>query len=171
MIDLETLVAKEAIRELVLQYCRGVDRQNVALLRELYAPGATDTHGDTFDGSAADYIDFLERSFPYMKYSGHHVCNHLVSVSGDHAEGEVYAIAIHVIPDGKGGLVEDVIHVRYVDRYGREAGGVWRFTKRVVTYDYRTRREIAEETLAGLPDVTSEPSYNMLTHAVFQRGK
>lgn len=131
------LIAKEEIRELALLYCRGIDRQDFALLRDLYTAEATDTHGDTFDGSASDYVDFLEKSLPYLQYSGHHVCNHLISVDGDTGEGEVYALAYHVMPDGKGGWIEDLIAVRYLDHYRKEADGRWRFAKRLVTYDMR----------------------------------
>src|SRR3546814_13552855 len=105
---LETLLAKDAIRELALLYSRGVDRKDGALLRTLYTSDATDTHGDTFDGPAEQYVDFLERSFPYMRYSGHHVCNHLISVAGDTGESAVYALAFHVIPHGTGGRQEDL---------------------------------------------------------------
>lgn len=169
MTAVEELVAKEAIRELALKYCRGVDRQDMAMLRSLYTADATDTHGDTFDGSASDYVDFLAKSLPYIKYSGHHVCNHLISIDGDVGEGEVYALAIHVIPDGQGGLVEDTICVRYVDRYRREVDGQWRFSKRIVTYDYRTRRAVPADTVAGLPDIESEPTYTSLAHSLFRR--
>src|SRR3546814_12043908 len=100
---LETLLAKDAIRELALLYSRGVDRQDGALLRTLYTSDATDTHGDTFDGPAEQYVDFLERSFPYLRYSGHHVCNHLIRVEGDTCEDAVSALAVHVIPDGNVG--------------------------------------------------------------------
>ena len=103
MSDLEMLLAKDAIRELALLYCRGVDRKDAALLRDLYTADATDTHGDSYDGDASGYCDFLEASFPHMPYSGHHICNHLISVDGDRGEGEVYAIAFHLIPDRQGG--------------------------------------------------------------------
>lgn len=165
----EELVAREAIRELALKYCRGVDRQDMAMLRELYTTDATDTHGDTFDGSAQDYIDFLAQSLPHIKYSGHHVCNHLISVDGDVGEGEVYALAIHVIPDGQGGLVEDAICVRYIDRYRRDIDGKWRFSKRTVTYDYRTRRPVSNDAVAGLPEIEREPTYTELAHSLFAR--
>lgn len=163
-----TLVAKDAIRELVLLYSRGVDRKDGALLRTLYTADATDTHGDTFDGPATAYVDFLERAFPYMRYSGHHVCNHLISVDGDGGEGEVYALACHVIPDGKGGWQEDLMAVRYLDRYRKEAGR-WKFAKRVVTYDYKApRRPIASPPAADSPN--DDASLTQLTARLYARG-
>ncbi len=157
------LIAKDAIRELVLLYSRGVDRKDPQLLRDLYTDDATDSHGDTFEGSASDYVDFLEKAFPYMPYSGHHVCNHLIAVDGDHAEGEVYALAFHVLPDGQGGFVEDFMCVRYLDQYRQCDDGRWRFAKRVVTYDMRTQQPTdAKLWQAGEPDLFQQ--------VLFQRG-
>jgi ketosteroid isomerase-like protein len=163
---LATLLAKDEIRELALLYSRGVDRKDGALLRTLYTDDATDTHGDTFDGRAEDYVQFLERAFPYMHYSGHHVCNHLIAVDGDLAEGEIYALAYHVIPDGKGGLQEDFMCVRYIDRYRRDEGR-WRFAQRVVTYDLRSRRPIAA---TEWPAAVEDPSFTLLKNPLFARG-
>lgn len=163
--SIDTLIAKDAIRELVLLYSRGIDRQDPALLRDLYTDDATDTHGDTFDGSASDYVDFLEKAFPYMPYSGHHVCNHLIAVDGDTAEGEVYALAYHVLPDGQGGHIEDFMCVRYLDHYQKCSDERWRFSKRVVTYDMRTQRP----TDAKLWE-QGEPGYDLFKQALFARG-
>jgi ketosteroid isomerase-like protein len=166
--DIAGLIAREEIRDLALLYARGVDRRDGALLRTLYTDDATDTHGDTFDGPAAEYVDFLERAFPYMRYSGHHICNHLIAVEGDEGEGEVYALAFHVIPDGDGGWLEDFMCVRYLDRYRRGSDGRWRFAKRVVTYDMRSRRPHT------LPDPAAaeatDPSYAELANRLFARG-
>ncbi len=167
---LEALIAKQEIRELALLYSRGVDRKDPDLLRDLYTADATDTHGDTFDGSAEDYVRFLEQCFPHMKYSGHHICNHLISVAGDEGEGEVYALAYHLLPDGQGGWLEDLMCVRYVDKYRREADGRWRFAQRVVTYDLRSRRPADEDAAGGLPPPDRDPTYTGLAHALFARG-
>jgi hypothetical protein len=122
---LETLIAKDEIRDLVLLYSRGCDRKDFALVRTLYTSDATDSHDETFDGPAKDYVDFLARSLPHAPYSGHHICNHLISVDVDRgeAEGEVYAVAWHVIPDRKGGWIEDFMCCRYVDRYCKDRRG------------------------------------------------
>jgi len=165
---LAMLLAKDEIRELVLLYSRGVDRNDTALLRSLYARNATDTHGDTFDGSAEDYIAFLERSLPHMRYSGHHVCNHLIRVDGDEGEGEVYALAYHVIPDRNGGWIEDLRCVRYMDRYRKE-DGLWRFARRVVSYDMGTQRPFAGDG-QKTGSVAEDPSYSVLSSRLFARG-
>lgn len=165
---LQTLLAKDAIRELAMLYSRGVDRKDVELLKTLYTKDGTDYHADRFRGSADDYIKFLERSLPHMRMSSHNICNHLISVRGDEADGEVYAVAFHVIPDGKGGFAEDFMCVRYIDRYRKEADGRWRFVTRVVTFDHHTVRPL---TSVDPPAPAGDcPSYTTLTHRLFARG-
>lgn len=161
-------LAKEEIRELALLYCRGVDRKDAALLRTLYTDDATDTHGTDFDGSAEAFVDFLENAFLYMRYSGHHVCNHLISVDGDYADGEIYALAYHVLPDGNDGWIEDFLIVRYIDNYRRGEDGRWRFSKRVVTYDMRNKQPYTGPE--GLEPPAVDPSYEVLGSRLFARG-
>lgn len=165
---IQTLLDKDAIRELVLLYSRAIDRKDVALLRDLYTPDATDSHGDTFDGPADAYCDFIERSLPYMPYSGHHVCNHLVSIDGDEANGEVYALAYHIVPDRAGGQEEDFMAVRYIDNYRRCGDDRWRFSRRVVTYDLKIRRPFTGGSLLGQGD--ADPSYHVCGQTLFHRG-
>jgi ketosteroid isomerase-like protein len=164
----QQLVDKDAIRDLVLCYSRAIDRKDVELLKDLYTEDATDTHGDSFDGSAEDYCKFIEASLPHMPYSGHHVCNHMISVDGDEGNGEVYALAYHVIPNRDGSREEDFMAVRYIDNYRRCADGKWRFSKRVVTYDLQIRRPFTGGGLLG--QGADDPSYKVCTQRFFQRG-
>jgi ketosteroid isomerase-like protein len=167
---IQQLIDREAIRDLVLCYSRAIDRKDIELLRDLYTEDATDTHGDSFDGNAEDYCKFIEGSLPYMQYSGHHVCNHMISVEGDVGNGEVYCLAYHYIPDqaNPGKWVEDFMAVRYIDNYRRCADGKWRFSKRVVTYDFHTVRPFEGSGLLGSSPV--DPSYEVCTQRFFQRG-
>lgn len=167
---LQQIIDKEAIRELVLLYSRAIDRKDVELLRDLYTEDATDTHGDSFDGPADAYCDFIAQALPYMQYSGHHACNHLISVDGDEGNGEVYALALHYIPDQKnpGQWVEDFLAVRYIDNYRRCADGKWRFSKRVVTYDMHIVRPFDGDGLLGSSEI--DPSYQVCLQPLFQRG-
>jgi len=165
----QVLLDKDAIRDLVLLYARAIDRQDIALLRDLYTHDATDTHGDSFDGSAHDYCRFIAAAFPHMPYSGHHVCNHLIAVDGDAANGEVYALAYHLIPSGESGAQEeDFMAVRYIDDYRRCGDGRWRFSRRVVTYDFQLRRPFTGGGLLGLAE--RDPSYRVCLQPLFARG-
>lgn len=165
---LQQIIDREAIRDLVLCYSRAIDRKDVELLRDLYTEDATDTHGDSFDGPADAYCEFIEKSLPHMLYSGHHACNHMISVEGDEGNGEVYALAYHVIPNAEGGQDEDFMAVRYIDNYRRCADGKWRFSKRVVTYDMQIRRPFTGGGLLGLGE--ADPSYEVCQQRFFQRG-
>jgi len=165
---MQALIDKEAIRDLVLLYSRAIDRQDIDLLKDLYTDDATDSHGDSFDGSAEDYCKFIAGSFPYMPYSGHHVCNHLIEVNGDSGSGEVYALAYHVIPTKEGGQEEDFMAVRYIDNYRRCDDGKWRFARRVVTYDYKMRRPF--DGGGSLGQGAADPSYQVCTERLFHRG-
>ena len=120
---IQELIDREAIRDLVLCYSRAIDRKDIELLRDLYTEDATDTHGDSFDGNAEDYCKFIEAALPHMPYSGHHACNHMISIAGDQADGEVYALAFHVLPDmaNPGKQIEDFMAVRYIDNYHRRS--------------------------------------------------
>ncbi len=162
---MEALIAKEDIRELGLLYSRGVDRKDPELLRDLYTEDATDTHGDTYNGDAKGYVDFLEQAFNHLPYSGHHICNHTIAVDGDNGEGEVYALAYHIFPDGKGGYLQDFMCVRYLDKYKKCADNRWRFSQRVVTYDLRTQGPI-EVTLGDDTSTTAE----FFNSSLFARG-
>jgi len=167
---LQNLIDREAIRDLVLCYSRAIDRKDVGLLRDLYTEDATDTHGDSFDGNAEDYCKFIEGSLPFMTYSGHHACNHMIEVQGDEGNGEVYAIAWHILPDqnNPGKRVEDIMLVRYIDNYRRCADGKWRFSKRVVTYDVQSQRPFDGGGLMALG--AADPSYEVCKMPFFQRG-
>jgi hypothetical protein len=165
---LATLVAKDEIRELAMLYSRGVDRKDIELLATLYTADGTDAHGEYYRGSAAGYIQFLAESLPRLAYSGHHICNHLISVSGQSAEGEVYVVAYHVIPDGAGGFVENIQNVRYLDRY-RKDGGRWKFASRDVVFDMEVIRPYRmPETPPKIG--RDDDSYAVLTSRIFARG-
>lgn len=163
---LAALIAKDEIRDLVLLYSRGIDRQDFALLRTLYTKDGVDDHSPYFKGPADGYVAFLERALPHMHIGGHFVCNHLISVDGDAAEGEVYAIAWHLIPDGAGGLKHDLQGVRYIDRYRRE-GGRWLFAHRTLRVDMK--RLDAAAPHGDKPIHAEDTSYAALSARVFAR--
>src|SRR5580765_6887376 len=53
---LTELLDREAIRDCLYRYCRGIDRCDEAALRSSYWPDATDRHG-AYQGPANGFID------------------------------------------------------------------------------------------------------------------
>ena len=133
------LVAVEEIREVVLRYCRGLDRLDADLLRSAYLPGALDDHG-VFVGDAAEFCDRVLASHRRYDASMHCVLNHLVELDGpDDARGEAYVLAHVLRRDDQGAPVHDAWWGRYADRYARRDGR-WGIAHRVTVHEW-TRRE------------------------------
>jgi len=174
---MQALIDKDAIRDLVLAYSRGVDRQDFALLRSLYTPdGVEDNHAGLFTGRASDYVDWLQGSLPHLACTTHAVQNHLIALIDEtHAQGEVYVIAYHRLPADGGGWFDQIHGSRYLDHYEKQ-GGRWLFARRTVAIDWKRRGPSSWE--AGHPDIdgmplgthdAADPSYRALDHAFFAR--
>ena len=54
---LQRLLDEQAIRRLLVDYCRGVDRGDEALVASVYHPDATDDHG-RFKGTGLDFAAY-----------------------------------------------------------------------------------------------------------------
>lgn len=132
--DLTTLLDREAIREAVFRYCRGIDRLDEAALRASYWPDATDSHG-AYKGSASGFIDI---ALPKLRESGrmiHHVGNLSIELRGTQAAVETYFLAWQRDRGADGGETETFLAGRYVDRFEKR-GNEWRVVARVVVYDW-----------------------------------
>lgn len=132
---LRILLDKQQIHDVMMRYCRSVDRMDVALLRTCYWPDAHDDHGP-FKGSAAQFLEIVGGLSDAYAWSQHLICNEYVEVDGDVAHGECYFL----MPAGIGS--DDARQVwtlggRYVDRFERR-DGEWRIADRVVVQDWET---------------------------------
>jgi hypothetical protein len=128
-----------AIQEVVLRYCRGIDRLDLDLVRSCYHPDATDTHG-SFSGTVDEFLAWVEPLLGRYDATFHLVGNHLVDFPGDGsaevAVSETYGVAHHRSsdPDPRRNLT---VGFRYVDRFERRGGG-WRIARRVATTEWVT---------------------------------
>lgn len=131
----DILLAKEEIRDLVLRYCRAIDRRDYVALPALYHSDATDDHSPMYQGSASGYLEWLPSMLETMTVTSHMVQNHLIVVAGEQAEGEVTMISYHLTKDEQGKDIEIVIGGRYLDAYEKREG-VWRFSRRKIVMDW-----------------------------------
>ncbi len=129
--------------EVVLRYCRGVDRLDLPAVRACYHDDAVDHHTG-FDGNPDDYVAWLDVVLRRFAGTMHFVGNCLVEVDGDRARAETYGNAHHW-----GDPVDDptrnfVSGFRYVDRFERR-DGVWRVAERWAVREWT--RSIPAETV------------------------
>lgn len=142
--DLRALLDKEAIRECLFRYCRGVDRADEELLRSAYWTDAFDSHG-AYVGPAEG---FIAQALPRLRSGGrgvHQVSNVLIELHGDRAAVESSFLALQT--NAAAPALETFLCGRYLDRFERR-GGEWRIAQRTVVYDWieeRTRPELAQE--------------------------
>jgi ketosteroid isomerase-like protein len=127
------LADREAIRECLYRYTRGVDRLDAEMVRSAYWPDAIDTHLD-FKGNAEQFIAW---AFPIMKgmdQTMHMIGNVLITIRGNSADVESYFHGYHRLTmDGR--KVDVVGSGRYLDRFERR-GAEWRIAQRLVVTDW-----------------------------------
>jgi hypothetical protein len=131
---LAALLAKREIEEVVLRYCRGIDRMDRELVRSCYHPDATDEHG-SFNGGVEAFLEWVWKLLARYEMTMHFVGNVLVELAGDAAVAESYGVAWHRSPDPRPQL-NLVTGFRYLDRFERRGDGVWRIARRVAVTEW-----------------------------------
>jgi hypothetical protein len=140
---LQALADKEAIRDCLYRYCRGIDRADEALLRCAYWPDAQDCHG-AYRGPVDGFID---QALPRLRAGGrgvHQVSNCLIELHGALAAVESSFFALQTTAAAPAHAT--LLCGRYLDRF-EQRGGEWRIAERTVVYDWieeRTRPELAQ---------------------------
>jgi hypothetical protein len=126
--------SRNAIYDMLVRYCRAVDRFDYELLRSVYHEDALDDHG-VYDGTAEGFIDRLE-GFLGGFIATTHVLTNVVfgEISADAADVESYATA-YTRMEQDGVLCDRVTHLRYLDRFTRR-DGTWRIAHRRAVYDF-----------------------------------
>lgn len=132
--QLDELLDREAIRELIMAYCNAADRHDHVRMRALYHEDAIDDHGHFACGPAMDFIDKLPEIQAGMAILHHNVTTVNLKLDGDRAEGEVYILAFHKVKDEHDGY-DVLIGGRYFDKYEKR-GGVWKFSHRAIVADW-----------------------------------
>lgn len=154
--EIDELIARARVYEVLTRYCRALDRADVALMQSVYWPDGFDDHG-VFSGNAAEFADFIIREIQaWFEVTMHAIMNVHMEIAGDVACTESYLFAYHKVRGDRAKIeeifgsrymaqfdwskVEGVPHHfyyggRYIDRLERR-GGEWRIAKRTVVMDW-----------------------------------
>ncbi|WP_442921204.1 SDR family oxidoreductase [Mesorhizobium sp. Cs1299R1N1] len=129
------LLDREAIRDCLYRYCRGIDRADEAALRSAYWPDAHDNHG-AYSGSAEGFIQYALDVFKAQPRYIHQVTNILIDfISPANAAVESYFTALQRGPDRAGDIRQELLCGRYCDLFQKRKGA-WRIAERTVVYDW-----------------------------------
>lgn len=131
---LQNLLDREAIREVMYAYCRGIDRGDEAALRATYWPNGTDQHG-AYNGSASGFVDAAVKTRANGLRMIHQVTNISIVLKDGQAAVESYFQAFQCDTDPQGHPRETFLCGRYVDRFEKR-GDEWRVAARTVVYDW-----------------------------------
>lgn len=128
---------RQAIRDVLARYWRGIDRADPNLVLGTYHPGAYDDHG-YFKGPVEGFVETLGPGvWSYFPTTQHFAGNLQIDFrSEDRARAESYALAHHVRPGESGQGDRDLVYgLRYVDDFERR-DGEWRIARRVCAWDW-----------------------------------
>jgi hypothetical protein len=157
------LVAREAIRQALHDYCRGMDRRDDALaLAVWHADGTADYGAGVFQGSARDFVAQVSRNHLRRTAHAHQIATVGIIVAGDRAASEAYVTVRLRSSGADGGETEEVFVGRYLDRWSCRAGR-WAIDHRVWVLDFHEADRPVTSRLAGTGRRDrDDPSYAVL---------
>ncbi len=132
---LTELMDREAIRDCIYRYCRGIDRADEVSLRASYWPDGYDSHG-AYVGPVEGFIAWVKTIWQTGPRNIHQVSNVLIEFrDSSHAAVETCWNALQRGP-GADGIVRQV-HMagRYCDVFEKR-GSEWRVAERTVVFDW-----------------------------------
>jgi hypothetical protein len=141
--EVQYLIDRAAIQELLARYFQGLDRSDPAQVRGCFTDDVhchydkrTPTRG--IEDLMASLQNFNKLRAGTMKITTHFMGNFSLSrLEGDLAETETNAIAFLVEPE-KGADLVAMRSLRYLDRMRRQKDG-WRISDRIHTLDWSCR--------------------------------
>jgi hypothetical protein len=157
--ELQVLLDKQAITEVLYRYARSMDRLDRDLGYSVFWPDAVaDYHEQMFQGTGHGFIDMVMEAHPYFLSHSHQFSNILITVDGDIARSETYADVTLRRQDEQGGFIDIRNLGRYVDRWERR-DGEWRIIDRKYLHDFdETNPSGGDFQTTGRRD-RSDPSY------------
>lgn len=172
--ELQVLADKLAIREVLTNYCRSVDRLDRDLALTVWHPDAKIDYPGMQTGDLEGFLTWVFDGHIGYRATNHQVTNVTIRVDGDKAVSEAYVTArIRAYPDENGRRVDMVVTGRYLDRWTRRESG-WMIDERVFMNDVLSEYEVVnafDGELPGRPndgDYTTarrgrdDPSYSLL---------
>jgi hypothetical protein len=130
----DELADREAIRDCLYRYARGMDRCDEEMLRSAYWEDAVDDHL-AFSGTREELIAWSMPIVRTMDQGQHIIGNILIRLHGNAADAESYFYGFHRVRGPDGQPRDSVGAGRYVDKFEKR-DDEWRIIKRLVVTDW-----------------------------------
>ncbi len=131
---IDDVIATHDIQNVLVRYCRGMDRMDRALTLSCWHEGGTDDHAPLYSGSAEGFVEWLWPVHEQMISTRHEIFNIQIGIKGEEAGSECYYRVFLEIPEG-----EKVFFLigsgRYVDTFEKR-DGVWAIRHRQAVFDW-----------------------------------
>lgn len=154
--QLQHLLDRQQIEQVLHLYCRAIDRLDADLLRSVYHPDGVDDHG-SFTGNAHEFVDFIMKEMRETTLYGFHtITQSIIDVRGNVAASEATYMGYHRIEGSweklapffgesyanraraEGTLGREHEYIcggRYIDRFEKR-DGTWRVLHRRITNEW-----------------------------------
>jgi ketosteroid isomerase-like protein len=146
--EIQALLDKAAITDVINNYLRAADRADIDLLKTCYHDDAWEDHGGVYDGPASDYVAIMAKVLPKGGIMNHLATNVIIELDGDSAKAEHYILAYaRMKKDGE--KFDTLTLARAIDRFERR-DGTWRIAKRRLVWEWNHEMPFAESWGRGL---------------------
>jgi hypothetical protein len=165
--EIQQVFDKQAITEVIYNYCRGLDRMDRELASTVWHGGGTADYGAyMFQGTGEGFLDWVWVQHEGVDRHSHQISNILIEVDGDRAVSEAYVTAALRTRPRDGASFDIVNRGRYVDRWSRREGR-WAIDHRRYVEDFTNLTPVADSPMTATTQAASrrdrsDPSYEAL---------
>ena len=146
--EIQVLLDKQAIYEVMTRYCRGLDRCDAELIESVFHPDAVMDHGD-FACSPGEFARIAVQVLGNIGPTLHHLTNIHIDLDGDTAYTESYGLAYQRC-DMDGKEIDSFVGARLVERFERRDGKTWKIADRKTILEWNNDIPANEKWAEGV---------------------
>jgi len=139
--DIQALLDRAHIRDVILRYARGIDRRDWELVASCFVPGAIADYLFVPAAPIEQVIPAIRNALARFASTMHTMGNQLIDLlGGDRAGSETYAVCYHRIEAAEPQLF--TVGMKYFDELERRSDG-WRIARRSITFEWQSTAPMA----------------------------
>ena len=162
--DVQILVSRQEIQEVLCNYCRGLDRMDKELAYSVWHDDGTALYHDMYEGTGHGFVDWVWEAHARMERHSHQITNSLVKTEGDSATSETYVtVVLWTMQDDAGQQQEIIGRGRYLDTWSKRLGR-WGIDHREHILDMQTIHELNRGYVSEVSARnTCDPSFSLMS--------